>query len=186
MVVWVLVLLVFGTGTACASADRADGTPGLPGRLADTTVGWSLRYPAGWGVRGRVAATAFGRGARCRSAIVVDRPSSDTGPVGGELRTFVQVCARARTDGLTLERFLRQTYGSAFAVQFEQTRLGGRTAFRTRRSTPALVFVQTSAFRIQLASSVSAESGLRAKRRSEVAAVLRSFALGEPGGEGSK
>ena len=187
MVAWLLVLLVVGTCPACTSADRADGTPGLPKRLADTTVGWSLRYPSAWSARGRVAASAFAVGARCRSVVVVDDPSAGTtGPVGTELRTFVQVCARPRTDRLALERFLRETYGSAFAAQFEETRLGGRPAFRTRRSTPVLVFVQTDRFRIQLASSVSTGSRLRTRRRSEVAAVLRSFELAEPRGEGSR
>jgi hypothetical protein len=187
VVAWVVTLLVIGTCPACTSVERDEGTPALPRKLADTTVGWSLRYPGAWSARGRVAATAFAAGARCRSAIVVDDPSAGaTGPVGTELRTFVQVCARRRTDRLTLERSLRETYGSAFAAQFEETRLGGRPAFRTRRSTPALVFVQTGGFRIQLASSVSTESRLRAKRRSEVAAVLRSFELGEPRGEGSR
>ena len=153
--------------------------PDLPKRLTDTTAGWSLHYPSAWSARERVAATAFAAGARCRSAVVVDGPTGDsTGPVGAELRTFVQVCARRRNDRLTLERFLGETYGSAFAAQLEQTRLGGRPAFRTRRSTPALVFVQTGGFRIQLASSVSTEPRLRDRRRSEVSAVLRSFRVG--------
>jgi hypothetical protein len=152
-----------------------------PGRLADPVVGWSLAVPDGWRIGGRVNATAFATGSRCRSAFVLDRrPSGESGPGPSISRSFTQVCARP-ADGRTLREFLATTYGDGFIAQFEPVRIGHRAAFRTRHSQPALVFLQTRDHRLQLASSVTPFPEDRDRRRAQVDRALASFRL-EPTG----
>lgn len=153
-----------------------NGEAASPPRLADRSAGWSLEVPAGWKKGGAVAATAFARGARCRSASVVDRLDSG-GPGPSEARSFVQVCARAAQDGRTLAAFLSSTYGTALPAQLAPTTFAGRTAYRSRRSDPELVFVQTRSHRLQLAISTTSDPARRAQRQAQVDRALRSFQL---------
>ena len=149
-----------------------------PERLVDRVVGWSLVVPEGWSTGGRVYATAFARGGRCRSAFVLDRRTpGESGPGPSISRSFAQVCARP-SDGQTLRAYLIATYGGGFAAQFEPVRIDGRRAFRTRRSQPALVFVQTRDHRLQLASSVTPFPEDRERRRAQVDRALDSLRLG--------
>jgi len=148
-----------------------------PDRLGDRVVGWSFAVPDGWSTGARVYATAFATGARCRSAFVVDRrPPSESGPGPSVSRSFAQVCARP-ADGRSLRAYLTAAYGTDFAAQFEPILIDRQSAFRTRRSRPALVFVQTRDHRLQIASSVTPFAENRDRRRAEVDRVLESFRL---------
>jgi hypothetical protein len=165
-----LIGLVVATG---CFADPGSSTAGQP-RLADPVVGWSIAVPVGWKTAGTVVATAFARDARCRSTFVDDRSDSG-GPGPSVSRSFVQICARPIRDGRTLRSFLTATYGAAFGARFAADALAGRPAYRTRRSDPELAFLQTGSHRLQLASSASKDEPLRARRRAQVDAVLRSL-----------
>jgi hypothetical protein len=67
------------------------------------------------------------------------------------------------------------TYGTGFAAQFAPDTMGGRLAYRSRRSDPELAFLQTGSHRMQLASSATKAEQHRARRRAQVDAVLRSL-----------
>ena len=173
---------LFGLASGCFAGGGSASVTVQPGRLADRVVGWSLAVPDGWSTGGRVYATAFASGSRCRSAFVLDRrPPSESGPGPSVSRSFVQVCARL-ADGRSLRAYLVATYGGGFATQFEPVRIDRRPAFRTRRSQPALVFVQTRDHRLQLASSVTPFPEDRDRRRAQVDRVLESFRIGIPTG----
>jgi hypothetical protein len=168
--------------SACLAGGGAASTATTPPRLRDPVVGWSVVVPAGWHTGPRVIATAFATGARCRSVSAVDRVGDEgMGPGPGVSRSFVQICARALTDGRTLSGYLAATYGDTFASQFEPTRLGGHAAFRAHRSSPRLVWLQTDRHRIQLASAVTSDPERRGGRRAEVDRILRSFRVAETG-----
>jgi hypothetical protein len=164
-----LTSLAVATGCFASSGDSA-----APPRLADPVAGWSVVVPSGWRTGGAVVATAFARGARCRSTSIVDRVDAG-GPGPSVSRSFVQICTRPVTDGRTLTSFLAATYGPGFAVQFAPAAIGGRLAYRSRRSDPELAFLQTRSHRLQLASSATREQELRERRRAQVAEVLRSL-----------
>jgi hypothetical protein len=164
--------------SACFAGGGAASTDATPPRLRDGVVGWSVAVPAGWQTGRRVVSTAFAAGARCRSVFAVDRVGDEgIGPGPGASRSFVQVCARALTDGHTLSGYLSATYGDAFTSQFDTTRLGGLPAYRARRLSPRLVWLQTGRHRIQLASAVTTDPERRGGRRAEVDRILRSFRL---------
>jgi hypothetical protein len=164
--------------SACLAGGGVASTDATPPRLGDSVVGWSVTVPAGWRTGRRVVSTAFAGGARCRSVFALDRVDGEgIGPGPGVSRSFVQVCARPLADGRTLAAYLAATYGDSFSSQFERTRLGGHTAYRARRSTPGLVWLQTDRHRIQLASAVTNDPVRRGGRRAEVDRILRSFRL---------
>jgi hypothetical protein len=164
--------------SACFAGGGAASTESPAPRLGDSLVGWSVTLPPGWRTGRRVVSTAFAAGARCRSVFAVDRVGDEgIGPGPGVSRSFVQICARPLTDGRTLSGYLAATYGDAFASQFEPTRLGGHPAYRARRSSPRLVWLQTDRHRIQLASAVTNDPERRGGRRAEVDRILRSFRL---------
>jgi hypothetical protein len=172
--------------TVIVSASLAGGgaasTEAPSPRLRDAVVGWSVAVPPGWRVGGRVVSTAFAVGARCRSVFAIDDLGDEgVGPGPGASRSFVQVCARALSDGRTLSGYLAATYGNSFASQYEATRLGGHTAYRARRSSPRLVWLQTDRHRIQLASAVTGDPAHRGGRRAEVDRILHSFRLAGTG-----
>jgi hypothetical protein len=164
-----LIGLVVAAGCMADPGGSTERTP----RLADPAAGWSVAVPAGWQTGGTVVATAFARGARCRSTFVDDRMDAG-GPGPSVSRSFVQICSRPLRDGRTLRSFLATTYGD-FGAQFVPDALAGRPAFRTRRSDPELAFLQTGSHRLQLASSAVRDEAQRAQRRAQVAAVLRSL-----------
>jgi hypothetical protein len=152
----------------------AGGTTAREPRLSDQVAGWSVAVPEGWRTGGTVVATAFAQDARCRSTFVTDRAETG-GPGPSVSRSFVQICARPVRDGRTLRSFLAATYGAGFGARFAPDTLGGRPAYRTRRSDPELAFVQTGSHRLQLASSAAKDEAHRTRRRAQIAAVLRSL-----------
>jgi hypothetical protein len=165
-----LIGLVVAAGCMADPGGSAEPTP----RLSDPAAGWSVMVPPGWRTVGAVVATAFARGARCRSAFVDDRVDAG-GPGPSVSRSFVQICSRRLRDGRTLRSFLAATYGDDFGARFAPDALAGRPAFRTRRSDPELAFLQTGSHRLQLASTAARDEAHRARRRAQVAAVLRSL-----------
>jgi hypothetical protein len=104
---------------------------------------------------------------------IVDRP----GP--SEVRqSFVQICSKRVTDGLTLARFMRKTYGRRLSNLFAMTRLGGVPAYRTRSGRlNRTLFLQTQEYRLQLVAGVVAAPTRRAKRLAQVNRILASFSL---------
>jgi len=148
-------------------------------RLENPQVGYSLRYPQDWQVRGRVVATEFAQSAQCESVEVVDfQPPPETGPSAVILHSFVQICAKPQANAATLEDFLRQTYGEAFAVHFQRTDLHGIHAYQARNeSGSTTIFLQTREYRLQIVSTVVANAAKRSKRRAEAEAILESFSI---------
>jgi hypothetical protein len=165
-----LIGLVVAAGCMASPGGSAEPRP----RLADPDAGWSVLVPAGWRTGGTVVATAFARGARCRSTFVDDRVDAG-GPGPSTSRSLVQICARPARDGRTLASFLRATYGAGLDTRFAPASIAGRPAYRTRRSDPELVFLQTGSHRLQLASSATRDEAHRLRRRGQVDAVLRSL-----------
>jgi len=161
-------------------APTADtGTSRARRRLVNATVGYSLDYPPDWKVQGQVVATDFALGAQCQSVEIVDfLPPEGSGPGAVILHSFVQICARPLGDGLTLEAFMRQTYGEALGTQFEATQLGDVPAYRTKLNGPdATVFVHTDRYRLQIVSAVVAEPAMEEARAAEIRQVLESLVV---------
>jgi hypothetical protein len=151
--------------------------------LRDGVVGYSLRYPRDWKLARRPAgATAFAKGARCRSVEIVDfAPPSGSGQAGPAiLHSFVQVCAKRVKDGLSIDEFMRRTYKDVLSKQFATTKFAGVRAYRSRLEDQDLIFLQTDAYRIQIYTAVVADREKRAKRQAQVRGVLGSFTLVRP------
>ncbi len=136
-----------------------------------------MLYPSDWQLKGQVVATSFATDAECQSVEVVDfQPPEGSGPAAVVLHSFVQICARRLSDGLTLDDFMRQTYGDALAEQFQITELGGVAAYQTvGDDADTTIFLQASDYRVQLAASVVAEPAKRPERLSQVRRILDSF-----------
>jgi hypothetical protein len=151
-------------------------------RFENPRVGYSLLYPAAWQVRGQIVATEFARLAHCESVEIVDfQPSADSGPAAFVLHSFVQICSQPLTDALSLDDFMRQTYGGALAAQFQVTELDGLRAYRAMRAPgETTIFLQTNRYRIQIASSVNTHPHNERERVSQVQQVLDSFAIVGP------
>jgi hypothetical protein len=165
-----LIGLAVAAGCIAGPGGSAEPRP----RLSDPAAGWSVAVPAGWRTGGAVVATAFARGARCRSTFVDDRVDAG-GPGPSVSRSFVQICTRPLRDERTLRSFLASTYGVGFDAQFAPVTMARRPAYRTRRSDPELAFLQTGSHRLQLASSAARDEAHRTRRRAQVAAALRSL-----------
>jgi hypothetical protein len=164
-------------GVARVAARTAVAQPKYE-RLRDRVVGYSLRYPRRWEVvRQPVVATEFGAGARCRSVQIVDfAPPPESGG-GLTLRSFVQVCARRRTDGWSLGKFMRRTYDAAAFDAFARTKLAGVRAYRDRGADQDLTYLQTAAYRLQIQAVVVADGARQDRRLRQVLRVVRSFSL---------
>lgn len=147
--------------------------------LRNAKVGYSLVYPPGWRIAGRVQATAFAVGADCGSVRIVDlRPPENSGPGATVLQSFVQTCWKRVSDGLSLEGFMRATYGSRLSASFEQTRLGGARAYRARDGGDGeALFLQTGRYRLQVVTAVVAAPAKRMARLAQVRKILASFSL---------
>jgi hypothetical protein len=142
--------------------------------LRNDRVGYSLSYPRSWKITGKVAATQFAAGARCRSVRVVD---FSAGPAATVRQSFVQVCWK-RAAGLSLDAFMRKTYGGRLADLFERTRLGGVPAYRTRGPRMSRTFfLQTHAYRLQVVATIVAAPAERTKRLAQVNRILASFSV---------
>lgn len=179
-----LACLLLAVVALAAKAPRMVGSsesaPASGGRLENAEVGYSLCYPADWGIAGQVVATEFANAAaRCESVRVVDaEPPADSGPAPFVLRSFVQICVLPVTDGLSLDEFMRRTYGPALSRWFSPTQLGGRPGYRADRGAAQTITVlQTRAHRIQVVSGVTTRADLGARRAAEVRAILDSLSF---------
>jgi hypothetical protein len=142
--------------------------------LKNDRVGYSLSYPRGWRITGKVVATQFSAAARCQSVRVVDRVT----PI--EVRqSLVQICWKPATGATTLDAYMRTTYGTRLFDLFTKTRLGGVPAYRTKTGTSSRTFfLQTKDYRLQIVTGVVAAPARRAKRVAQVNRILASFSLG--------
>jgi hypothetical protein len=86
-----------------------------------------LLYPEHWHIRSQVVATEFVNSDQCESVEVVDFQPPPGSGAGFILHSFVQICAKPLSDSLTLDGFMRQTYGDSTS-QFQVTELAGRQA----------------------------------------------------------
>jgi hypothetical protein len=157
----------------------APDAPEEPRRLENKEVGFTLTYPPEWQVRGQLTATSFAQEGRCESVEVVDSaPPTEAGPGAALRHSFVQVCWRPRSDGLSLADFMRSSYGSVID-RFEKATLGGAPAYRARREGSGQQFLlQTERHRLEVVTAVVAEAARTAFRESQVGDVLASFRLG--------
>jgi hypothetical protein len=178
------LLAIATLGCAVPHEARAVAPPASAGlaslsRLENAEVGYSLRHPAEWRVRGQVVATDFARGARCEAVEVVDgEPPADSGPAAFVRRSFVQICNRPVTDGLALDEFMRRAYGASLAAQWRPVELGGRRGYQTGGQVEqTTIFLQTRAHRIQIVAGVQTLPDRRAQRAAETQAILDSFAV---------
>jgi hypothetical protein len=173
----VLLVALCSVGFACSAAAGEAGSQ--PTRtLRNAKVGYSLTYPRGWKITRLVQATEFAGGANCQSVRVVDfKPPSDAGR-GAILQSFVQACWKRRSDGLSLERFMRKTYGARLPAFFARARFGGVPAYRARdRSAGDIVFLQNAGYRLQVVAAVVASPAKRATRLAQVRKILASLSL---------
>jgi hypothetical protein len=161
------------------AAGSSESAPASIGRLENIAVGYSLHYPAGWRIASQVVATEFASAARCESVSVVDsEPPAGSGPAPSVLRSFVQICARPATDGLSLDEFMRRTYGPALLRSFSAAQLGSRPGYRADSgAAQTTIFLQTRAHRLQIVTGVKAGADLEARRAAEVRAILDSFSI---------
>jgi hypothetical protein len=145
-------------------------------RLENPKVGYALPYPSDWQVKGKVITTEFANGAQCESVEVVDaEPPPESGPAAFILHSFVQACSKLLTDGSTLDDFMRETYGDAFAARFQTTEVGGLRAYRTTtKGLDTTIFLQTNNYRIQIVASVKASPEKQSERISQVQEILDS------------
>jgi hypothetical protein len=171
-------------GVALASGARSvagssESAPASVGRLENPEVGYSLRYPADWRIAGHIVATEFATAARCESVQVVDgEPPADSGPAPFVIRSFVQICVMPVTDGLSLDEFMRRTYGSVLLRRFSPTRLGGRPAYRADAGgAQTNTVLQTRSHRMQIVSGVTSRPDLGARRAAEIRAILDSLSF---------
>jgi hypothetical protein len=155
----------------------ADTSPAR--RLQNPKVGYSLVYPAGWRVTGRVQGTAFSAGADCRSVRVIDfKPPDSAGPGGKVLQSFVQTCSKRLSDGLSLESFMRKTYGSRLPALFESGKFAGVDAYRAGdEGSGKTIFLQTDKHRLEVVAAVVASPAKSAERLAQMKRILASFSL---------
>ena len=146
--------------------------------LRNDGVGYSLSYPRGWKVGGRVVATEFAARAGCQSVRVIDQADpADAGP-GAEVRqSLVQICWKRVSDDASLDEFMRKTYGGRLSELFDRIRVAGVPAYRTRDGGTSTFFLQTEMFRIQILGSVVAEPARSAERLAQVRQIVASFSL---------
>jgi hypothetical protein len=166
------VVLGCTTGNGPGAATHGDNQAARR-TLRNDTVGYTLSYPRGWKVAGKVVATQFAIGARCQSVRVVDSRG-----LAQVRQSFVQLCWKRVTDGSSLAEFMRRTYGRRLGTLFERTTLAGGPAYRTRGPrTNRTFFVQSATHRIQLVAAVVAAPARRATRLAQVNRILRSLTL---------
>lgn len=166
------------SGPQASTTRPTSTTPTTRGTTATTAAAsrdFTMEYPAGWGPAGQIQATAFANGATCGSALIVDRaPPEGSGPGARVEQSYVQVCWRP-LDGQTLAAFMAATYGSVGG--FQTTTLAGRPAYVSRAGTSSTYFVDTSARRYQVVTSVTATAAIEATRLAEVDRTLKSLTL---------
>ena len=136
-------------------------------------------YPGDWQVGGNIQATEFADGAKCQSVEIIDLQSGPPPAPGAFiLHSFVQVCARPVTDGLTLDEFMRQTYGDTLLDRFARVELNGIPVYEASGQAPdRTLFLQTEKHRLQIVASVVAEPEKRSERLAQVQQILESFSV---------
>jgi hypothetical protein len=145
--------------------------------LKNDVAGFSLSYPRGWRLAGRVVSTEFASGAGCQSVRVVDLAAPVNAGPGAEVhQSLVQLCWR-RVSGDALEDFMRKTYGDRLSSLFEKTTLAGVSAFRTVSQYSKTFFVDSGSARLQIVASVVADPGKRALRLAQVGRIVASLSL---------
>jgi hypothetical protein len=166
------------SATVQASATAIPSSPPAAQRLIDTQAGYSLSYPSDWQLQGQVLSTEFAAGAQCQSVEIIDyEPAGESGPAPGILHSFVQVCAQSLGDGLTLDAFMRQTYGQSLG-SFERVEVSGIPAYQTSaQPLERMIFLQTQSHRLQIAAAVVAAPERRAERQGQMEAILESFSI---------
>jgi len=167
---------------APSAAASSESTPASIGRLENAEVGYSLLYPTDWRIAAKVVATEFANTGQCESVGVVDAaPPPGSGPAPFILRSFVQICVKPVTDGLSLDEFMRRTYGPALFRSFSPAQLGGRPGYRADAgAAQTTIFLQTRAHRIQIVAGVKTGADLETRRAAEVRAILDSVSI-DPG-----
>jgi heme A synthase len=169
-----LSAVALGCGAvAQRAAGTNDDTQAAWRTLRNARVGYSLSYPTGWKVAGKVVATQFAAHARCQSVRIVDRAAPS------EVRqTVVQICWTRITEGSSLAVFMRRTYGRWLSHLFARTTLGGVPAYRTRSgSRNRTFFLQTKRYRMQILTSVVEGPAKRTTRSAQVKRILASFTV---------
>jgi len=166
-------------GWATTAKQGRDQVP-PPGykRLTNHRVGYTFLYPIGWKVAGKVVATEYAGTAGCQSVRKVDsEPPPDSGPGAGVRQSLVQVCWKP-VDDSTLDGFMQSTYGARLPSLFDRTRLAGLPAYRTTgTSASATYFLQSDTFRLQLQTSVVADTAKDSLRSTQVRRIVSSFSL---------
>jgi hypothetical protein len=199
------LVLISGCGSACAHANRrklsvmrvgasavlcavalvasfassvAAGASSPSRTLRNDRVGYSLSYPRGWKVVGQVMATGFAAEAACQSVRVVDFAPPATVPSGQILQSFVQICWKRVRDGLSLAQFMRKTYGRRLTELFRRTTFRAILAYRARDEVVGrTIFLQTSAYRLQIVAAVVARAPSREKRLAQVERTIASLSV---------
>lgn len=169
---WAFFAVALGcTALTRGAAGTTDQTQAPWRTLKNERIGYSLSYPSGWRVVGKVVATQFAAHTRCQSVRIVDRAAP------AEVRqAVVQICSRRIRPGSSLAAFMRRTYGSRLSHLFAKTTLGGVPAYRTRSgSTNRTFFLQTKRYRMQVVASVVEGRAKRATRLAQVKRILASF-----------
>lgn len=145
--------------------------------LKNAKIGYSLFYPDDWHVNGYVKWTEFAEGSQCESVEVVDFQPPPGSGAGFILHSFVQICAKPLTDSVTLDDFMRQTYGDS-ATQFQVTELAGMRAYRAINAERGTTwFLQTNQYRIQIATVVVSTPDKQDMRLSQVQQILASLSF---------
>lgn len=187
-----MLAVVLMPGCTTGHTDTISGEPAVAGgdgrtgaastdwrQLSDPTLGLSLAYPPDWTVDGVVVATQFSAGARCRSVRIVDfEPPADSGAAAPLEHSFVQVCGRPVAAGVSLDAYMRETYGESLAQRFVQMDLNGTRAYRSRgHDATRMIFARSTAGLVQIVAGVSSAPELEAVRRAQVERILGGLTL---------
>lgn len=167
-----------GTPEAMVSATlHPQGTLVSTNVLENPKIGYSLLYPDDWHVSGYVKWTEFANGSQCESVEVVDLQPPPGSGAGFILHSFVQICAKPLIDRLTLDDFMRQTYGDTVS-QFQVADLAGMRAYRSVNAEQNTTwFLQTNRYRIQIATAVVSKPDKQDMRLSQVQQILASLSF---------
>jgi hypothetical protein len=123
-------------------------------------------------------ATGFAAEAACQSVRVVDFAPPATVPSGQILQSFVQICWKRVRDGLSLAQFMRKTYGRRLTELFRRTTFRAILAYRARDEVVGrTIFLQTSAYRLQIVAAVVARAPSREKRLAQVERIIASLSV---------
>ena len=172
-IVWSGAVCAVALGCATGNQPSAASEAQRWRTLTNDRVGFSLSYPRGWHVTGKVVATQFAAGASCQTVRVVDYTSPSF-----VRQSYVQLCWKRITDGSPLAVFMRRTYGARLSRFFVRISLGGRPAYRSRgQNTNRTFFVQSAEYRIQIVAGVVASPARRPVRLAQVNRILRSFSV---------